>query len=128
MLRTKSKNPSSIDFGIRKRSYASPEALQKAKKDNSILRKWKNIWIAKKFPDKFPTDLGVCWMCWIDLTGEMLQEWRTLPFSEVEFHDATCPLCGYSSWKGRIWYPFRFIRGYIGNPSSRKEFKRGKML
>lgn len=61
--------------------------------------------------------------CWIDLTFEMLEKWRIEPYSEMKEHEKFCPLCGYPHWKGRIWYPFRFIRGYIGNPSSRYGIK-----
>lgn len=84
----------------------------------------KRIFDAKNNPDQFDTEMGVCWMCWMDLTGESLIEWRKEPYSSVTLHEKECPLCGYDHWKGRVWYPFRYLRGYIGNPSSRYGMKK----
>ncbi len=100
-------------------SEPTPKVLREAKKDLRELRNFSSLNKAKKDPYIFPLDLGVCWMCWIDLTNKYLTEWRVEPYSSTKEHDLICPLCGYSRWKGRIWYPFRLLRGYIGNPSSR---------
>lgn len=93
--------------------------LRKAKAELRELRNMKAVFEAKNNPDVHSLDLGTCWMCWVDLTGEWLDKWRYEPFSEVALHKEICPLCGYNHWKGRIWYPFRYKKNYIGNPSER---------
>lgn len=114
-------NPSSKDFGA---SMHTPlKVLKQAKQANREMRVMKHVHNARSNSDKYSIDLGVCWMCWMDLTGEPLEKWRREPFSFTKSHDKICPLCGYMHWKGRIWFPFRFIRGYIGNPSSRYGIK-----
>lgn len=107
------------------REYKPPtkEELKKAKQKNRQYRKMKYVMKAKNDPDSFDTELGVCWMCWMDITGQELIKWRNYPYSEVKLHEEVCPLCGYDHWKGRIWFPFRYLRGYIGNPSSRNGMK-----
>lgn len=124
MKNVNKQNPSSVDFG---RSIHTPsKVLREAKLKNRELRRMKNVYHARKNPDKYSIELGVCWMCWLDLTSEMLEKWRIEPFSEMRSHEKVCPLCGYPHWKGRIWYPFRYIRGYIGNPSSRYGMEKEK--
>lgn len=111
-------NPTSKDFGVYK--PATEKELKEYKEKNRPRRKMKRIHDAKTEPDQFDTNMGVCWMCWMDITQKGLEEWRREPYSVADtLHDRICPLCGYSSWKGRVWYPFRFLRGYIGNPSAR---------
>jgi len=117
LKKTVKTNPSSTQFGRIKPVPLG--TLRRAKKEKRALRNFKRVRDAKINPDKYPIEMGVCWMCWDDLTGQDIQKWRKLPFSTVETHDETCPLCGYSRWKGRVWYPFKFLRNYIGNPSSR---------
>jgi len=66
------------------------------------------------------SDFGVCWRCWIRITGQGLNNWRKEPFSITRPHEEVCPLCTYDRWKGRIWYPKRYIMAIeIGNPSRR---------
>ena len=120
----KKENPSWRRFGS---GMTSPTTLKKAKQDNRELRNMRGVHKARITPDKYSIELGVCWMCWMDLTSEILEKWRKLPYSEVKEHEDICPLCGYSRWKGRVWYPFRFLRGYIGNPSSRRGIIRKKI-
>ena len=105
-------------------SPPTPKTLLEAKEKNRIYRKMKRIWDAKNEPDQFETDMGVCWMCWMDLTGNDLPEWRKEPYSIIITHSSECPLCGYPTWKGRVWFPFRLLRGYVGNPSSRHGMKK----
>lgn len=115
------KNPSSIDFG--KYAPIPNKVLKTAKDKNRFSRIMKRVWEAKTFPDRFDTDFPTCWMCWNDLSGKWLEDWRKEPFSEMKEHEEKCPLCGYPHWKGRVWYPFRFLRNYSGNPSRRNGFK-----
>lgn len=96
------------------------KTLEEVKEKYRIQRYNTKLKRAKENPESFPIDLGVCWMCWEDLTGRPLGRYRRTPYSEVKEHPEVCPLCNYSHWKGRVWYPFKFLRGYIGNPSSRK--------
>jgi len=110
-------NPTSKDFGAS--MHTPTKVLKEAKQANRGKRVMRKVFDARRYPDRESIDLGVCWMCWMDLTEEPLEKWRREPYSFVIPHDQVCPLCGYMHWKGRIWYPFRFIRGYIGNPSSR---------
>ena len=62
-------------------------------------------------------------MCWIQLTGQDLQEWRD-GYSDNEKHAEVCDLCGYSHWtRGSRWFPFKWLRwAELGNPSSRFRF------
>ena len=70
--------------------------------------------------ENLPYDFGCCWVCWIRITGEGLNEWRYPPFSEMKPHPEVCPLCGQEKWRGRIWYPKRYlVYAEIGNPSRR---------
>jgi hypothetical protein len=70
--------------------------------------------------DGMNPDFGVCWMCWIRITGEGLNTWRREPYSEHKTHSSICPLCLQEQWSGRVWYPKRFlIYTEIGNPSRR---------
>ena len=121
MTQGKKENPSWINFGS---NSSSPKMLRQAKQGNREKRILKRVFEAKENLDKFPIDFETCWMCWMDLTGEDLEKWRRLPYSKVGLHEEVCPLCAYPNWKGRIWYPFRFIRGYIGNPSARDGIKK----
>jgi len=115
-------NPSAIDFG--ERAHVPPKVLREAKQAQRDKRKMINLVKAREDPDNYSVELGTCWMCWLDLTGEeTLEKWRMEPFSEVKLHEKVCPLCGYPHWKGRVWYPFRYLRGYLGNPSSRYGMK-----
>lgn len=102
---------------------ASTRLLKEAKKKNRWMRKMINVRKAKRNPDLYSIDFGVCWQCWLDLSGKMLDGWRREPYSEMKTHSKVCPLCGYDHWVGRVWFPFRFLRGYIGNPSSRYGIK-----
>jgi len=77
--------------------------------------------------DGMSMDFGVCWQCWIRITGQGINNWRKEPFSENRQHEETCPLCGYEHWQGRVWYPKRFIIACeIGNPSRRDSAMEGK--
>lgn len=118
------KNPSAKDFGVR--AYTTDKEYRSAKRQNRRLRDLKKLALLKRNPDKLPIDIGTCWMCWIDLTGEGLNDWRKEPYSEMKGHDPECPLCGYHHWKGRIWYPLKYKQNWIGNPSSRYGIKDGK--
>jgi hypothetical protein len=70
--------------------------------------------------DGMSLDFGVCWMCWVRITGEGLNDWRKEPFSENRNHNSICPLCIQEKWSGRVWYPKRFVMyTEIGNPSRR---------
>lgn len=70
--------------------------------------------------DNLPVDYGCCWICWIRITGEGLNDWRVEPFSEMKEHPDICPLCEQEHWRGRIWYPKRYLMySEIGNPSRR---------
>lgn len=113
----KRKNPSSKVFG--KVQNVPTVILEKAMKRNKPFRKMKRVKDAIKNPDKWPIDYGTCWQCWRDISGKWLSEWRKEPYSEMKKHDEVCPLCFYSHWKGRVWYPFRYLRGFKFNPSKR---------
>lgn len=64
-------------------------------------------------------EYGTCWGCFMSITKQDIDNWRE-DYSEKKEHPNTCPLCGYEHWKGRVWYPFKFIRDMeIGNPSRR---------
>jgi len=67
-----------------------------------------------------PPDMGVCWMCWIELTNEDLNDWRD-KYAKIEYDDKvkTCPLCGYDQWRGAIWYPQKYLMDTEENPSYR---------
>lgn len=70
--------------------------------------------------DGLSPDFGVCWQCWIRITGQGLEDWRREPFSQANEHEERCPLCGYEHWKGRIWFPKQYLMATeIGNPSRR---------
>jgi len=71
-----------------------------------------------------PDDIGVCWMCWIELTNEDLNEWRNKysRFPEIE-GNKTCPLCGYDEWKGNIWLVKKYLMDIEENPSLRHQPK-----
>jgi hypothetical protein len=70
--------------------------------------------------EKMSVDFGVCWMCWIRITGEGLNKWRREPYSENRAHQSNCPLCTQDKWSGRVWYPKRYLMyTEIGNPSRR---------
>lgn len=116
----KQQNPSNRKFGS---IETSTEVLKAAKDKLRPYRKMTTVLDAKKNPDKYSMDMGTCWMCWVEITGEWLESYRYEPFSQNKHHEEVCPLCGYSHWKGRIWFPFRFKRHYIGNPSARDGIK-----
>jgi len=97
--------------------------LQKAKQENSRRRVLRRVLKAKSNPDLLNPDEPLCWMCWLDITGQNLRDFRRKPYSEIIPHKKICPLCGYSSWKGRAWYPLRYLIDYKGNPSSRNGMK-----
>lgn len=71
--------------------------------------------------DKLASNFGVCWKCWIRITGEaQLEDWRKEPYSTMKEHIDICPLCGYDHWRGRVWFPKRYLMAIeIGNPSRR---------
>ena len=117
-------NPSSKSFG--KITPSTRKELEEAKNKNRRLRNMVRVYKVKRNSDGVATSLGTCWMCWLDITKEGLGKYRTEPFSLMTNHKEICPLCGYKRWRGRIWYPFRFVRGYIGNPSSRYGFHNKK--
>lgn len=92
------------------RSSMLPEASERR------LKKIKSIGL-KSFKDNY----GTCWQCFMGLTGEGLDEWRG-EYSIREDHPEECPLCGYNHWKGRIWFPFKYLNNLsqnIENPSRR---------
>jgi len=111
------RNPSNKIFSTT--AHVPFGVLLKAMKKNAGLRKLAKIREAYLNPNTYPQDFATCWMCWIDLTGLPLEGWRREPWSEMSPHYKHCPLCSYPFWKGRIWYPFRKLNGYFGNPSSR---------
>ena len=114
----KEHNPSSLKYGEAR--VANHETLLKIKSRNRELRILGRVNRFKANSDKLSISQGTCWMCWMDLTNKPLNEFRMNPFSDNNLkHDLKCPICGYPSWKGRIWYPFRYLRGWVGNPSSR---------
>lgn len=121
---TLQKNPSSKEFA--RVTGPSLRKLREIMRKNRSKRRMQRVWEAKRNPDKFETDYETCWMCWCDLSGKGLVEWRKEPFSELKDHSPICPLCFYPHWKGRVWYPFRYLRDYIGNPSSRFEINKKK--
>ena len=75
--------------------------------------------VAKLTLKEFKDEFGTCWQCWMDLTGKGLDDWRE-KYSEAKDHPKECSLCGYDHWKGRVWYPFKFLRNEgVSNPSRR---------
>ncbi|GAG12079.1 unnamed protein product [marine sediment metagenome] len=72
------------------------------------------------FDGKIKDNYYTCWKCWISITGEGLNDHRSGSFADNEEHSEICPLCGYSSWMGYRWFPFKFLaEDGIGNPSKR---------
>lgn len=117
MKSTSQKNPSFKDFGSLQ--HVPDKVLKEHKNGLRCYRNMRIVNQAREDNTAFDIDQESCWMCWMDLTGNMLENWRKEPYSEVKTHSKKCPICGYPHWKGRVWYAFRFLRGYIGNPSSR---------
>ena len=117
MSNTQKKNPSSRKFS--KVGKVPIGVLLKAMRKNRVLRKISKVREASLNPNIYPQDFATCWMCWIDLTLLPLEGWRKGPWSEMGPHYLHCPLCGYPYWKGRMWYPFKKLKAYFGNPSSR---------
>jgi len=114
---TQKKNPSSREFS--KQGVTPIGVLLKAKRLNGRDRNMIKVGQAMVNPDQYPQNFATCWMCWMDLARENLEDWRKMPWSEMGSHGRNCPLCGYPRWKGRMWYPFKKLKGYFGNPSSR---------
>jgi len=74
---------------------------------------------ARKWQE-YPPDLGVCWMCWLEITKLPFEPFRDSEFCSDEKHDEECPLCGYTHWSGKVWYPFKYLWvKEIGNPSKK---------
>jgi hypothetical protein len=96
---------------------------------NKSVRKLKFKQLAEKYTlEKIPEDMEVCWGCFMDITKADIDEWRAI-YSEDKVHPATCPLCGYDHWKGRVWYPFKFLKDVkIGNPSERYPKRKTELI
>lgn len=95
--------------------------LQKQMRDAD--RNWVFVDEIKPKVSKFPDEYATCWMCWIQLTKQGLEEWRDGIYSDLGKHSEVCDLCGYKNWKGRRWFPFKWLRwAELGNPSSRFRF------
>lgn len=121
---------------VRKRSWSRNPSKREGKTDDRMLKQ-----IAFRAPsyiyrknllkiggiEGMSLDFGVCWQCFIRITGQGLSNWRKEPYSEMREHREICPLCGYDHWRGRIWYPKRYIMAVeIGNPSRRDSKLTGK--
>lgn len=113
----------------RKKWSPNPSKIP-AKVDDSVLKRLAREEGSYKFRrklleiggiDNLPLDFGVCWACWIRITGEGLNNWRVPPYSVAKPHEEVCPLCGRTNWRGRVWYPKRYlIDKEVGNPSRRE--------